>query len=132
MGAWVGDTLTWQIAKRRNSQAFITFPSRRSSRREGDEMPVERTVDGYIESLEGLQAEVASILRDVILEAAPNSKESVKWSHSHGMFRVLPGRYPFQKVDSAFTSHSGCANGQKRPKIGSRGSKSGFPVRTAG
>jgi hypothetical protein len=39
-----------------------------------------KTVEGYIEGLPGPQAEVVAALRALILEAAPEVKESVKWA----------------------------------------------------
>ena len=41
---------------------------------------VAKTVDGYIAGLEGWQAEVVSRVRDIVREAAPEAKESIKWA----------------------------------------------------
>ena len=40
----------------------------------------EKTVDGYIASLADWQAEIVTALRKIILEAAPDAKESIKWA----------------------------------------------------
>ena len=40
----------------------------------------EKTVDGYIAQLEGWKAEVVSRVRRIVLEAAPEAKESIKWA----------------------------------------------------
>jgi hypothetical protein len=40
----------------------------------------DKTVDGYIAGLEGWQAEIVSALRQLILDAAPDATESIKWS----------------------------------------------------
>jgi hypothetical protein len=40
----------------------------------------EKTVDGYIEGLEEWQAEIVSSVRQIVLEAAPEAKETVKWA----------------------------------------------------
>ena len=39
-----------------------------------------KTVDGYIAGLDGWRAEVVTAVRQVILEAAPDAKESIKWA----------------------------------------------------
>jgi hypothetical protein len=39
-----------------------------------------KTVDGYIASLAGWQAEVVSRVRDLVRAAAPEAKESIKWA----------------------------------------------------
>jgi hypothetical protein len=40
----------------------------------------EKTVDGYISGLAGWQVDVAVRLRRIILDAAPEAKESFKWA----------------------------------------------------
>jgi hypothetical protein len=49
-----------------------------------------RTVDEYVDSLEGWQREVVSRLRDLIREAAPEATEAIKWAQpvyeDHGPF----------------------------------------------
>lgn len=40
----------------------------------------EKTVDGYIEGLEEWKAGIVSKVRQIILKAAPDAKESIKWS----------------------------------------------------
>ena len=40
----------------------------------------EKTVDSYIEGLEGWQGEIVSKLRSAVLGAAPEAKESIKWA----------------------------------------------------
>ena len=40
----------------------------------------EKTVDAYIAGLEGWKAEVASRVRQIVLEAAPDAVESIKWA----------------------------------------------------
>jgi hypothetical protein len=40
----------------------------------------EKTVDGYIAALEGWKAEVVSKVRQIVLEAAPEAKEWIKWA----------------------------------------------------
>jgi hypothetical protein len=40
----------------------------------------EKTVDGYIAGLETWQSEIVTRVREIILEAAPNAKESIKWA----------------------------------------------------
>ena len=40
----------------------------------------EKTVDGYITGLDGWQAETVSGVRQVILKAVPEAKESIKWA----------------------------------------------------
>ena len=39
-----------------------------------------KTVDGYIAQLEGWKAEVVSTVRRIVLETAPEAKESIKWA----------------------------------------------------
>ena len=39
-----------------------------------------KTVDAYIASLEGWQADVVAELRSLVCEAAPGAKESIKWA----------------------------------------------------
>ena len=39
-----------------------------------------KTVVGYIAGLEGWKGEVASKVRHIVLEAAPDAKESIKWA----------------------------------------------------
>jgi hypothetical protein len=40
----------------------------------------EKTVDAYIAQIEGWQAEIVSKVRMIILEAAPEADESIKWA----------------------------------------------------
>ena len=40
----------------------------------------EKTVDGYIAGLEGWQQEAAMRLRAIVKRAAPDARESIKWS----------------------------------------------------
>lgn len=40
----------------------------------------DKTVDGYISGLESWQAEIVSQVRGIILQAAPQAKESIKWA----------------------------------------------------
>lgn len=40
----------------------------------------EKTVDGYIAGLEGWKADVVSRVRRIVLDAAPEAKESIKWA----------------------------------------------------
>lgn len=40
----------------------------------------EKTVDAYIAGLEDWKAEVVSRVRDIVREAAPEAKESIKWA----------------------------------------------------
>ncbi len=40
----------------------------------------DKTVDGYIAGLESWQAEIVSQVRGIILQAAPQAKESIKWA----------------------------------------------------
>lgn len=53
----------------------------------------ERTVEGYIEGLEGWQRETMARLRKIIVKAAPSATEAVKWSQpvfeSNGPFAYL-------------------------------------------
>ena len=46
----------------------------------------DKTVDNYITQLENWQAEIVSEVRQIILTAAPEADESIKWAHQ-------PGRY---------------------------------------
>ena len=39
-----------------------------------------KTVDEYISSLEGWKADVVAQVREIVLEAAPDAKESIKWA----------------------------------------------------
>jgi hypothetical protein len=41
---------------------------------------VERTVEGYIAGLPDWQAEIVTAVRKLILDAAPDAKESIKWA----------------------------------------------------
>lgn len=49
-----------------------------------------KTVDEYVDSLQGWQREVVSMLRDLIREAAPEATEAIKWAQpvyeDHGPF----------------------------------------------
>lgn len=53
----------------------------------------DKTVDGYIAGLETWQAEIASLVRGIILKAAPEVKESIKWAQpvyeSNGPFAYM-------------------------------------------
>lgn len=53
----------------------------------------EKTVDGYIASLEDWQAEIISRVRGIILGNAPHAKESIKWAQpvyeSNGPFAYM-------------------------------------------
>lgn len=53
----------------------------------------EKTVDEYIEGLEGWQAEIVSSVRQIVLEAAPEANESIKWAQpvykSNGPFAYI-------------------------------------------
>ena len=40
----------------------------------------EKTVDAYIAQLEGWQAEVVSEVRKIVLAAAPEAEEAIKWA----------------------------------------------------
>jgi hypothetical protein len=40
----------------------------------------DKTVDGYIAGLESWQAEIVSQVRGIILQAAPQARESIKWA----------------------------------------------------
>ena len=40
----------------------------------------EKTVDAYIAQLESLQGEIISEVRKIILEAAPEAEEAIKWA----------------------------------------------------
>jgi hypothetical protein len=41
-----------------------------------------KTVDEYIESMEGWKADVAGQLREIVTGAAPEAKESIKWAQA--------------------------------------------------
>jgi hypothetical protein len=58
-----------------------------------------KTVDGYINGLEDWQAEVVSMLRQLILDAAPDAAESIKWSQP-----VYEDNGPFCYI-KAFKNH---------------------------
>ena len=58
-----------------------------------------KTVDGYVNGLEGWQAEVVSMLRQLILDAAPDAAESIKWSQP-----VYEDNGPFCYI-KAFKNH---------------------------
>jgi hypothetical protein len=51
------------------------------------------TVDEYIASLDGWQAEVVATLRDLVKAAAPDSAEAIKWAQPvfdyHGPFAYI-------------------------------------------
>jgi hypothetical protein len=53
----------------------------------------ERTVDSYIEGLEGWQRETAAKVREIVNHAAPTATEAVKWSQpvfeSNGPFAYI-------------------------------------------
>ena len=53
----------------------------------------ERTVDGYITGLEEWKGEIVSKVRQIVLEAAPAAKESIKWAQpvyeSNGPFAYI-------------------------------------------
>ncbi len=40
----------------------------------------EKTVDGYIDSLEGSKAEIVRKVRKIVRSAAPEASESIKWA----------------------------------------------------
>jgi hypothetical protein len=40
----------------------------------------DKTVDGYLAGLESWQAEIVSQVRGIILQAAPQARESIKWA----------------------------------------------------
>ena len=52
-----------------------------------------KTVDEYISSLEGWKADVVAQVREIVLEAAPDAKESIKWAQpvyeKHGPFSYI-------------------------------------------
>lgn len=54
---------------------------------------VVKTVDGYISDLEESKSKIVSMLRKIILEAAPEAKESIKWAQpvyeSNGPFAYI-------------------------------------------
>ena len=58
-----------------------------------------KTVDEYVESLEGWQQEVVKTLRDLILKTVPDAKESFKWSQP-----VYEVNGPFCHI-KAFSKH---------------------------
>ncbi len=58
-----------------------------------------KTVDEYIASLEGWQAEAVATLRGLIREAAPDAAESIKWAQP-----VYEDNGPFCYI-KAFKSH---------------------------
>ena len=39
-----------------------------------------KTVDGYVQGLEGWQKDVVSSIRKTVREAAPDARESIKWA----------------------------------------------------
>lgn len=41
---------------------------------------VKKTVVGYIEGLEGWQAQLVTKVRSLVIKTAPNAKESIKWA----------------------------------------------------
>ncbi len=43
-------------------------------------MPAEKTVDAYVKGLPGWRGEVVTVVRQLIKEAAPEAKESIKWA----------------------------------------------------
>jgi len=53
----------------------------------------EKTVDAYIKGLEGWKAEVVSHLRQIVLTAAPEAEEAIKWAQpvysSNGPFAYI-------------------------------------------
>jgi hypothetical protein len=53
----------------------------------------EKNVDGYIEGLEEWKAEIVSSVRQIVLETAPEAKESIKWAQpvyeSNGPFAYI-------------------------------------------
>ncbi|MFC1866237.1 DUF1801 domain-containing protein [Chloroflexota bacterium] len=53
----------------------------------------EKTVDGYIKGLEKSKGKIVSTVRKIILEAAPQAKESIKWAQpvyeSNGPFAYI-------------------------------------------
>ena len=53
----------------------------------------EKTVDGYIAGLENWKGEIVSMVRQIILKAAPDAKESIKWAQpvyeSNGPFAYI-------------------------------------------
>ncbi len=53
----------------------------------------EKTVDAYIASLEAWQAEVVSSVRQIVLKAAPQAEEAIKWAQpvysSNGPFAYI-------------------------------------------
>ena len=57
------------------------------------------TVDAYVASLDGWRAEVVSTLRQLILKAAPGTKESIKWAQP-----VYEENGPFAYI-RAFKNH---------------------------
>lgn len=55
----------------------------------------EKTVDGYIASLEPWQAEIVSGVRSIVLQAAPQAEEAIKWAQpvysQNGPFAYIKG-----------------------------------------
>jgi hypothetical protein len=53
----------------------------------------DKTVDGYIEGLEAWKGEIVSRVRQIVLEAAPEAEESIKWAQpvydSNGPFAYI-------------------------------------------
>jgi hypothetical protein len=53
----------------------------------------EKTVDAYIASLEASQAEIVSSVREIVLKAAPQAEEAIKWAQpvysSNGPFAYI-------------------------------------------
>lgn len=58
-----------------------------------------KTVDEYISNLEGWRAEVVSALRELIVQAAPEATESIKWAQP-----VYEDHGPFAHI-KAFKNH---------------------------
>ncbi len=58
-----------------------------------------KTVQEYIDGLEGWQAEVVSTVRELVLEAAPEASEAVKWAQP-----VFEFNGPFSYI-KAFKNH---------------------------
>jgi len=58
-----------------------------------------KTVDEYISGLENWQAEIVVAARQLILESAPDAKESIKWAQS-----VFEANGPFCYI-KAFKKH---------------------------
>jgi len=62
-------------------------------------MPQDRTVDAYVASLSGWQADVVRDLRQLVRSAAPSAAESIKWAQP-----VYEVNGPFCYI-RAFKSH---------------------------